>query len=63
MASCIGVYPQEKIVLHRLHLDHTIQIPSLETTIKDKLIAKIQGGVHALKSPVEYRRPIIMIIL
>lgn len=49
---CIGVHPQDQVVLQRLQPHHAVEVAALEQTLEDQLLLGGQG-IHAGEGAVE----------
>ena len=52
VTSCVGIDPEEEIVLALADLHHAVQVPALEPRLKREFLLQVDRRVHALEGAV-----------
>lgn len=62
VTSCVGVYPEEEVVLVGCDLNGAVQIAAFEPGLEDEFLLGVEGGVHALKGAVVELVPVELVM-
>lgn len=62
MASCIGVYPEEEVILVWGNFYGAVQVSAFESGLEDEFFLGVEGGIHALEGSVVELIPVELVM-